>query len=577
MTVNERIQLRDRLFDILLSEKCIIKRKSTYILYRKNLNKVLSNNNELKNLYNSYVSEFRSKEEAIFNLLNHDDYINYMCPICRTNICAYSNRRYEYMSTCGNKSCIKAKISSDEAKQKRANTNLNKYGVKNPFQSEKCKQKGKETCLKKYKVDNASKSDIIKNKIINSNIKKYNVKCSLQNKEVQEKSKKTMINKYGVEHALQNKELLNKAKETCLKRHGVENIFQSKELIDKIIKINLNKYGVKHPSQKNINHYDIWIDDNKFAQHIVQEYNKNKMFLSLKNIANHFNVDSNTIKYRIDKLNLLDYFYIQDSNLELNFKEFLNTYDIHHKRRHIIFGDNNLRREIDFLIDNIGFEINDISTHNAIGSEFISPKDQYYHKNKTDLAKFHNIRLIHIWEWELRNKSEWFKLSNWILNLLNQSKIKASLDDLKLVTKSEELKFLEKYSITSYQKDLNKCIGIYHNNELIETLSFKGNILSICVKFGYELVEETQKIIQYYMKFNNLNSIITYIDLSKFTGKTLEDIGFKLINHVEPQIILCNKKMNHLNKINDEKDYKDYIPIYDCGFAIYQLERGNLK
>ena len=576
MNVNERIQLRDILFNILLDNKCIIKRKSIYILYKKHLNILLKDNIIIKELYKVYINEFRSKEEAVFNLLHHDDYTNHMCPICKTNICLFYNINYVYTKTCGSESCIKARIGSDEAKQKRSNTNMKKYGVNNPFESEEIKEQIRQTCIQKFGVDNPAKSELIKDKIKQSIMKHYNVEYALQSKEILDKMKQTMLERYNVEFALQNSKFLQKAQDTCLERFGTKNIFQSQEFINKVIESNLERFGVKHQSQVHITNYDIWIDDDKFIQFIKNEYNKTKAFLLLKNIAKFFNVDSNTIKYRIVELNLLDYFYIRDSVLELDFKNFLDFYNIDHKRHHIIFGDNNLRREIDFLVNNIGFEINDIVTHNSIGLGCIEPKDQYYHKHKTNLANLHNIRLIHIWEWELRNKLEWDRLSNWIINsLLNQSKIQLNLeidcnDDIRLVDKEDRIEFLNQYSIISYQEEYDNYVGIYYNNELIELLLFKDDIVNICIKNGYKLIKGTNDVIQSYMKCFHLSNIFTYIDLSKFTGKSLEDIGFKLVDHIEPQIIWCNKEMNHLNSINE--DNSGYISIYDCGHNIYEME-----
>ena len=248
--------------------------------------------------------------------------------------------------------------------------------------------------------------------------------------------------------------------------------------------------------------------------------------------------------------------------LELHFKDFLidNYYeesDDFTRHNHILRTDTNDVREIDFLFRkyNIGFEINDLGTHNILN------KDINYHYSKTLMAKEqHNIRLIHIWEWELNNS----KVLNWILHILNQNKIQLNIFedndnyDIRRVSKEKEYKFLNQYSITPYQES-DVCIGIYYKDELIEVLRFKDNILSTYIKFGYNIIEETKKVIQSYMKCKNLDSIITYVDLSKFTGKTFEDMGFELIDYIKPNTIAEN--------LNEVANYKQ---IYNCGYNIYK-------
>ena len=231
--------------------------------------------------------------------------------------------------------------------------------------------------------------------------------------------------------------------------------------------------------------------------------------------------------------------------------------------------------ELDFILPdyNIAIEINELDGHNS------KRKAKDYHLHKTELAQDKGIQLIHIWEWELRNDLEWIKIFLWITNsLLNQSKVQLDLEtdcqyDIRLVNKEDSIAFLDQYSFDNY-RNFDKCIGIYYNNELIQIISFVNDmIISICVKFGYELVNGTEKLIQSYIQNSKVSYVLTYVDLSKFTGKTFEDMGFKLLNYIQPQIIWCNKEMNHFDNIDFKEIHKRYVPIYDCGVNVYKLER----
>ena len=486
MLLKDRIQLRNTLFTILKDKNVIVlnKKINTYFIHRQEkLIVTLLNNSNINKLYNTYINEFRSEEEAIYCLLHYDDYTNHVCPICN-NICEfYSNRKrshYEYRNTCCNQECLSAINNSKEACKKREQTNLKVYGHKATSQNEDVKQKMRNT--------------ISKNK-------------------------------------------------------GLDNPINDLEIQEVLTELNITLQKVN----------DLNLNFNNFIRSL---YIKKNRLLRLKEIAKLFNVDSNSIKTRISQLNLLDLFYIEDSKLELQFEDFLKSNNISYKRRNrdiFPLSDNNGHQEIDFRIlnnSNICFEINDIDSHN------IKCKDIDYHYSKTKYCLDHNIYLIHLWEWEL-NETNWSKISQWILHLLNQSKVQLDLktdcnNDIRLVDREKSLSFLNQYSLDN--RIFDKNIGIYYNDELIQLLSFKDNTLSITIKFGYELVKGTKEIIQLYMKYNHLDKILSYIDLSKFTGKALEEIGFKLLRYQKPNIIY--------ELSNENSTYKK---LYNCGYNVYTL------
>ena len=486
MLLKDRIQLRDELFTILKDKNVIVlnKKINTYFIHRQEkLIVTLLNNSDINKLYNTYINEFRSEEEAIYCLLHYDDYTNHICPICN-DICEfYSNRKrshYEYRNTCCNQECLSAINNSDEACKKREQTNLKVYGHKATSQNEDVKQKMRNT--------------ISKNK-------------------------------------------------------GLDNPINDLEIQEVLTELNITLQKVN----------DLNLNFNNFIRSL---YIKKNRLLRLKEIAKLFNVDSNSIKTRISQLNLLDLFYIEDSKLELQFEDFLKSNNISYKRRNrdiFPLSDNNGHQEIDFRIlnnSNICFEINDIDSHN------IKCKDIDYHYSKTKYCLDHNIYLIHLWEWEL-NESNWSKTSQWILHLLNQSKIRLDLNtdcnnNIRLVDREKSLSFLNQYNLDN--RIFDKNIGIYYNDELIQLLSFKDNTLSITVKFGYELVKGIEEVIQLYMKYNHLDKILSYIDLSKFTGKALEEIGFKLLQYQKPNIIY---------ELSNENS--TYRKLYNCGYNVYEF------
>lgn len=83
------------------------------------------------------------------------------------------------------------KVQTQEAKEKRKNTNIKKYGVENVFQTNETKNKIKETLIKNYNVTSPAKSKDILQKIKNTTISKYGVEYYTQTEEYKKRSKET--------------------------------------------------------------------------------------------------------------------------------------------------------------------------------------------------------------------------------------------------------------------------------------------------------------------------------------------------------------------------------------------------
>ena len=496
---------------------------------------------------------------------------------------------------------------SDIVREKTEKTNLERYGVKCPLQNEIVKAKSVNTCLEKYGVDNPLRSKDIQKKCRQTTFDHYGVKNAFQAKECKEKSKQTCLEHFGVECSLQSNDVKEKSKMTCLERYGTEYACQSNIVREKIEQTNLKKYGTKIATQAHIHHIDVWKDDEIFTKFIIDMNNQKNIFLKINDISKYFNVSNTSILQRIKTLDLCEYFYIHPSNLEIKFKQFLSqyniSYDIHNRK--IIYNPTTRRySEIDFLCDdNIGFEINDIVSHSFTNNDSYAHNDKMYHFNKTINAKEKDIRLIHIWEWELRNEDEWNKLSNWILNLLNnnKNKIGARKCTIKEVLVNEEKEFLNAYHLQGYKKS-EVCLGLYYNDELIQLMSFSKprynknyqyELLRLCTKYGYSIIGGANKLMKVFIAHYNPKSIISYCNLDKFTGDVYEKIGFKLLKNTGPQHIWCNKDMKHftqssLNWIGADKmigtnygkgtDNEEivkqygYVSIYNCGLAVYEIK-----
>lgn len=180
------------------------------------------------------------------------------------------------------------------------------------------------------------------------------------------------------------------------------------------------------------------------------------------------------------------------------------------------------------------------------------------------------IRLIHIWEWELRNESIWSKLSKWLLNEFNVNKYSIDLQNCRVVQVSKELEqyFYNLYSIKEYQES-DICLGLVHNNQLYQIVSFKiinnqWYLINYGTAYNYSIENGYNAILNLFINFYKVKSIYTLCNLCKEDINLYYQLRFQLQEITNPDIIWCNKDMNI--SINEQKDY---IPLYDCGLASF--------
>ena len=331
---------------------------------------------------------------------------------------------------------------------------------------------------------------------------------------------------------------------------------------------------------------------------------------SREECCDHFNISMTSLK-KIIKFYNLDH---KDKHLvaETNRQVLMNKYGVnlpfdvnHHTRNNKDSGpnlkfkqlleDNNIeferefplgRYKYDFKVGNILIEIDPTATHNVTYSPYESIIDRNYHRDKTVFATIYNFRCIHVWDWDDLNKI--------IFLLKPMEKIYARKCVLKNVSKQEAKEFLNKYHIQSYCNDEIR-IGLYYDNQLISIMTFgqprynkqcKYELLRFCS--CKNVVGGKEKLLKYFIS-NYSSSIVSYCDLSKFSGKSYSDLGFELVRSSVPtrhwyngtlhitDNLLRQRGYDQLFNANYGKGYSNeelmrqqgFVEIYDCGQATY--------
>ena len=164
-------------------------------------------------------------------------------------------------------------------------------------------------------------------------------------------------------------------------------------------------------------------------------------------------------------------------------------------------------------------------------------KDRHYHQEKTIACAKQGIRLIHIFEHEwITNKD---MLKSFLTDVVNTNKIRvfARNTDIREINSTDEKEFINKYHLQGYAKS-SVCFGCYFEGELISVMSFNKprfnsnyeyEIIRYCTKSGYAVVGGIERLFNKFLLKYKPNSIITYSDISKFTGNCYSKIGFKPI------------------------------------------------
>ena len=254
--------------------------------------------------------------------------------------------------------------------------------------------------------------------------------------------------------------------------------------------------------------------------------------------------------------------------------------------------------EIDILIPehNLGIEFNGNYWHSEVF------KDKLYHQQKTIAAKNKGINIVHIFEYELWDEDK----AELILNVL---KGKVNSNNKKVVY-ARECKVIpmnnvdaalinEKYHL---QGHVNASItfGLEHEGEVVSLMSFgrprfsgeaEWELLRYTTRYDIGVVGGAERLLSYFRKLYS-GSIITYCDISKFTGDVYSKLGFRFMQYTAPNYVWYNEEIGDtLSRYKTQKhkliekglgteeqteneimEAAGYIKVYDCGNAKYILE-----
>lgn len=275
----------------------------------------------------------------------------------------------------------------------------------------------------------------------------------------------------------------------------------------------------------------------------------------------------------------------QNSATNLKFENLLITNNIEYEREFPIGSFS-----YDFKVNNTLIELNPYATHNSTwGIRNNPPKSSNYHQQKSKLAIDNGYFCIHIFDWDDQNKI--------IQMLKDKQRIYARECTIKEISVTEAADYLNKNHLQGYAKDKIR-LGLFYRDQLVSLMTFGTPRYN--KKYEYELIRYcttakviggAEKLFNHFINRFLATSVISYCDLSKFTGNVYEKLGFTLVRKSRPSKHWYNAKtkqhitdnllrqrgFDQLFKTNYGKGTSneklmlenDFVEIYDCGQATY--------
>lgn len=233
-------------------------------------------------------------------------------------------------------------------------------------------------------------------------------------------------------------------------------------------------------------------------------------------------------------------------------------------------------------------------------------KDKNYHQNKTLQCLKGGIRLIHIFEYEWEDDTSRKKIESLINSLTGNVEV---LYARNLHIKELDNSIAYEFEIRNHlQGRGNSSINIGlvdDNNELVGVMTFgeprfdatyQYELIRLCYKLNHIIVGGSEKMFKYFVERYSPESILTYSNISKFTGDVYSKLGFKnpVVNSItQPGYVWVNEHGYMLTRYQTMKKdliakgygtsdmtedeimtMRGYYKMYDSGNIKYEYIRG---
>ncbi|MBR1455049.1 MAG: hypothetical protein IJ593_10485 [Lachnospiraceae bacterium] len=255
-------------------------------------------------------------------------------------------------------------------------------------------------------------------------------------------------------------------------------------------------------------------------------------------------------------------------------------------------------KEIDLYYPdvNIGLEFNGNYWHSEL------KKDKFYHQQKSLEALKVGTRIIHVFEYEWRDLALRKKILAYINTqlFLDSNRVIHGRDcKIDLIDENTAKEFANEYHIQNHAR-ADVYIGCFYKDKLVGLMSFgrprftdkyQYEMIRLCWKSNIVAVGGAQKLFKYFIDNYNPQSIISYCDISKFSGTIYTNLGFKYKGLSEPSYkwVKDDKVLTRFQTMKkdlvakglgtEDETEEDimhnlgFLKVYDCGNAVFTWEK----
>lgn len=218
------------------------------------------------------------------------------------------------------------------------------------------------------------------------------------------------------------------------------------------------------------------------------------------------------------------------------------------------------------------------SSENSYGTV---PVISSYHQKIYKEEKENGFQLIQLYEWDLKHLD---KIKEYLYNLCNKNKQVYYARKLKVVEvdKKTAKVFLDKYHLQGYRYAKYSYGLVTEENELVQIATFdiprfNKNIdyewIRLVNKNNTIVIGGTQRLFKHFIKELSPKSIISYADISKFTGDIYKEVGFVEDNLTKPNYRWVNMftrdiKTRYQCQMRNEREImteNGYVQVFDAG------------
>ena len=253
--------------------------------------------------------------------------------------------------------------------------------------------------------------------------------------------------------------------------------------------------------------------------------------------------------------------------------------------------------EIDLYIPSIriGIEYNGLYWH----SEKMG-KTKHYHQLKTILAENENIKLIHIFEDEWRDKKEIVKDRLRHIFGKTTNKIYGRKCVVKEITPEEKKYYLENNHIQGNDNSTIR-LGLFNDDKLVGVMTFskprkslgynknENNVYELVRFASNNVIGGADKLLKYFIRAYNPVKIISYADRRWSQGELYKKLGFNYVSSTKPNYWYTKNYKTREHRFNYRKnilvskgydvnktefeimDSLGYGKIWDCGSFKFEL------